>query len=73
MTNHSNRTRKPDPLDRAWVSGLVNELGLAGASQRLGLSRLATMNVATGGNCYGCTLRRVRGQRPGPSGLMQAT
>lgn len=68
----SNRTRKPDPSDRAWVAGLVDELGLVRAAKRLGLSRLATMNVAAGGDCYSTTLRRVQGLRPTLSGSKHA-
>ena len=68
----SNRTRKPDPSDRAFVVGLVEQLGTIGAAKRLGLSRLATLNIATGGTCYASTLRRVQNQRPASSSSQAA-
>ena len=59
----SNRTRTPDPADRALVAYLVDEHGILGASKRLGLSRLALYNVMSGGGCYAPTLARIRAAR----------
>lgn len=55
----SPRTRKPSPEDRAFVRELVHRLGVHKAAEALKLSRLATLSVATGGDCYPSTLDQV--------------
>ncbi|HEX2871667.1 MAG TPA: hypothetical protein VHP33_10430 [Polyangiaceae bacterium] len=57
---NTNRTRKPPTPDRVYVSELVERMGVVKAAQALGMSRLATLNIAHGGDCYPSTLARVR-------------
>lgn len=53
------KTRRPTAADRVFVADIVERLGISAAARELGLSRLATLNVAHGGDCYQCTLERV--------------
>jgi hypothetical protein len=57
------KARHPDPSERDYVSALVDRHGLSRAARHLGLSRLATLNVAHGGVCYPSTLRQVNSVR----------
>ena len=59
----TNRTRKPETADRIWVAELIERHGITEAAKRLGLSRLAVLNVAHGGDCYPSTLKHVRAMR----------
>jgi hypothetical protein len=55
----SHRTRKPTSEDQAYVRSLVESVGICRAAQALKLSRLATLNVSLGGDCYASTLAHV--------------
>lgn len=59
MSQSTNRTRKPDPTDRAFVAQLVERLGVVRAAKEIGLSRLAILNVVSGGDCYQPTLEAI--------------
>ena len=60
-----NRTRKPSPEDQSYVRGLIERHGTCTAARKLQLSRLATLNVAQGGDCYASTLAHVTALRLG--------
>jgi hypothetical protein len=59
------KARHPDPDEQSFVAELIEKHGMVTAAKRLGLSRLATLNVAHGGNCYPSTLRQVNSVRLG--------
>ncbi len=59
----SHRTRKPSAEDQAYVRDLVDRHGICGAARALKLSRLATLNVSLGGDCYQSTLAHVTERR----------
>jgi len=63
MAQSNNRTVKPAAADRVFAAELVDRLGLAKAAAELKLSKLATLNLVSGGGCYASTLQRVQHAR----------
>lgn len=55
-----NKTRKPAPELTALVRTLIDEQGVAGAARMLGVSKLAALNIAIGGDVYNRTLAKVQ-------------
>ena len=63
MTIDNNKTQNPEAADRAYVAGLIQDLGMSHAAKKLGLSRLATLNLASGGPTYSKSRLAVKAAR----------